>query len=68
MFHFSSVEVSVLQRFPERLLTVVKCLLLLKIKENYKSFTLPLKGCLCYKTITSHNVPSEAQVKNFFIS
>ena len=27
-----------------------------------------LKGYLCYKTITSQNVSSEAQIKNFFIS
>ena len=27
-----------------------------------------LKGYLRYKTITSQNVPSEAQIKNFFIS
>ena len=27
-----------------------------------------LKDYLCYKTITSQNVPSEAQIKNFFIS
>ena len=27
----------------------------------------PSKGYLCYKTITSQNVLSEAQVKNFFI-
>ena len=26
------------------------------------------KGYLCYKTITSQNVSSEAQIKNFFIS
>ena len=26
-----------------------------------------LKGYLRYKTITSQNVPSEAQIKNFFI-
>ena len=26
-----------------------------------------LKGCLCYKTITSQNVSSEKQIKNFFI-
>ena len=26
-----------------------------------------LKGCLRYKTITSRNVSSEAQIKNFFI-
>ena len=26
-----------------------------------------LKGYLCYKTITSQNVSSETQVKNFFI-
>ena len=24
-----------------------------------------LKGYLCYKTITSENVPSEVQIKNF---
>ena len=29
---------------------------------------LALKGHLYYKTITSENVPSKAQVKNFFIS
>ena len=27
-----------------------------------------LKGYLRYKTITSQNVPAEAQIKNFFIS
>ena len=27
-----------------------------------------LKGYLCYKMITSQNVPSEAQVKNFLVS
>ena len=27
-----------------------------------------VKGYLCYKTITSQNVSSEAQIKNFFIS
>ena len=27
-----------------------------------------LKGYLCYKTMTSQNVLSEARVKNFFIS
>ena len=27
-----------------------------------------LKGYLHYKTITSQNVPSKAQIKNFFIS
>ena len=27
-----------------------------------------LKGYLRYKTITSQNVPSKAQIKNFFIS
>ena len=27
-----------------------------------------VKGYLCYKTITSQNVSSEAQVKNSFIS
>ena len=26
-----------------------------------------LKSLLCYKTIISQNVPSEAQVKNFFV-
>ena len=26
-----------------------------------------LKGYLCYKTITSQNVPSKAQIKNFFV-
>ena len=26
------------------------------------------KGYLCYETITSRNVPFEAQIKNFFIS
>ena len=26
------------------------------------------KGYLCYKTITSQNVPSKAQIKDFFIS
>ena len=29
---------------------------------------LALKGYLRYKTITSQNVPSKAQIKNFFIS
>ena len=27
-----------------------------------------VKGYLCWKTITSQNASSEAQVKNFFIS
>ena len=27
-----------------------------------------LKGYLCYRTITSQNVPSKTQIKNFFIS
>ena len=26
------------------------------------------KGYLCYKMLTSQNVPSKAQIKNFFIS
>ena len=29
--------------------------------------TCKIKGYLCYKTITSQNVSSEGQVKNFFI-
>ena len=33
-----------------------------------KPFSLCLKGYLCYKTITSQNMSSEAQIKNFFIS
>ena len=33
-----------------------------------KKLTNLLKGYLRYKTITSQNVPSEVQVKNFFIS
>ena len=27
-----------------------------------------LKGYLCYKTITSQNVPSEVQITNIFVS
>ena len=30
--------------------------------------TMAVKGYLCYKTITSQNVSSEAQIRNFFIS
>ena len=26
-----------------------------------------IKGCLCYRIITSQNVSCEAQIKNFFI-
>ena len=37
-------------------------------KCGYSGFGIPFKGYLCYKTITSQNVSSEAQVKNFFIS
>ena len=33
-----------------------------------KPFSLCLKVYLCYKTITSQNMSSEAQIKNFFIS
>ena len=36
-----------------------------KIKNKYEAVC--FKGYLCYKTITSQNVPFEAQVKNFFI-
>ena len=36
-------------------------LILFKLKTFFK-------GHLCYKTITSLNVPSEVQVKNFFVS
>ena len=36
---------------------------LLYIRED-----IPFKGYLRYKTITSQNVSSEAQIKNFFIS
>ena len=35
------------------------------VKEYFK---VELKGHLRYKTITSQNVSSEAQIKNFFIS
>ena len=52
--------------------------ILLAGSGNFYSFTLKFahkkvfctvfKGYLCYKTITSQNILSEAQVKNFFIS
>ena len=42
-------------------------------KQSVKSNTsvivvFVVKGYLCYKMITSQNVSSEAQIKNFFIS
>ena len=36
--------------------------------EIIDSASTPFKGYLRYKTITSQNVPSKAQIKNFFIS
>ena len=36
--------------------------------EIIASASTPFKGYLRYKTITSQNVPSKAQIKNFFIS
>ena len=38
------------------------------IRFTLLDLCLPFKGYLCYKTITSQNVSSEAQIKNFFIS
>ena len=35
--------------------------------ETLFVIVLNFKGYLHYKTITSQNVPSEAQIKNFFI-
>ena len=40
----------------------------LSIGKIHTFLNLRLKGCICYKTITSQNVSYEAQVKNFFIS
>ena len=36
--------------------------------EIIDSASTPFKGYLRYRTITSQNVPSKAQIKNFFIS
>ena len=38
------------------------------LKLQKKDNALTIKGYLRYKMITSQNVPSEAQIKNFFIS
>ena len=38
------------------------------MRVNYKNKNSYLKGYIYYKTITSQNVSSEAQVKNLFIS
>ena len=35
---------------------------------DFRLFGNLAKGYLCYKMITSQNVSSEAQVKNFFVS
>ena len=35
--------------------------------EPCEQATPPIKDYLCYKMITSQNVPFEAQVKNFFV-
>ena len=40
---------------------------LLKYNDGH-TFCFLLKGYLCYKTITSQKVSSEAEVKDFFIS
>ena len=39
-----------------------------RVSPIFHLFVFNFKGYLCYKMITSKNVPSEAQVKNFFIS
>ena len=39
-----------------------------KIALKFHIFIFSISGNLCYKTITSQNVLSEAQVKNFFVS
>ena len=36
--------------------------------QNLFTWICSFKGYLHYKMITSQNVPSEAQIKNFFIS
>ena len=36
-------------------------------QNSQLSVTLPFKGYLRYETTTSQNVPSKAQIKNFFI-
>ena len=36
-------------------------------RSTVKNYRL-VKGYLCYKMLTSQNVSSEAQIKNFFIS
>ena len=36
--------------------------------DDLKSLDFQIKGYLRYKTITSENVSSEAQIKNFFIA
>ena len=38
------------------------------LKLQKKNNALTIKGYLYYKMTTSQNVPSEAQIKNFFIS
>ena len=40
---------------------------LVAIKAYFMNKICQLKGYLCYKTITSQNVSSEAQIKNCFI-
>ena len=39
-----------------------------RVSPIFHLFVFDFKGYLCYKMITSKNVPSEAQVKDFFIS
>ena len=46
----------------------VQKLELIGLEAFQKMVQFLLKGYLCYKTITSQNVLSKAQIKNFFIS
>ena len=39
-----------------------------RVSPIFNLFVFNFKGYPCYKMITSKNVPSEAQVKDFFIS